>query len=371
MAKRKTRRSAWASITEVERGAVYRIRYWASGPDGYKRRSKTVRGSRKDAERARSELMLAHSDDAPCPTVGEVWERWYLPTMERKADDGEVSPSTLRKYRAVWARLVSQRWEDVPMDGVRPLAVQQWIDGITRTEAGDAMRILRPLGDYAVRFGTAPSNPFRERYLMPSKSTVRSRDRGVWTLDELGAIWRDHAYGQWWEAAFLLSAFGGLRTGESLGVGVDCVSERHGCAVVEVVRQMAPNGLTDRLKTPQSRRAAPVAGSAGRRLLDLAAASDGFLAGDGFGGPSTRRVLQIAWDASGAGHPFQNLRAAWQTWMRWEMRVQPWAIEAAMGHVEPGVTGHHYDRPQGDVLAEVVADAYSLRPYDAGWDWTR
>ena len=68
--KRKHRRSAWASITEVERGERYRIRYWAKGTDGqYRRRSCTVRGTRKDAERVRSELMLEHSEDAPCPTV--------------------------------------------------------------------------------------------------------------------------------------------------------------------------------------------------------------------------------------------------------------------------------------------------------------
>ena len=364
MAKR-TRRAAWASITQVD-ASTWRIRYWATGPDGYRRRSRTVRNAtRRDAERVRAELMLAHSEDAPCPTVGEVWERWYLPATGNRVDDGDMSPATLAKYRRVWERLVSPRWSDVPMDAVRPLEVQQWLDGITRTEAGDAMRILRPLGDYAVRFGTAPSNPFRERYLMPPKSTVRSRDRGTWSLDELRALW-DVARGQWWEAAFLLAAFGGLRTGEALAVRACRVGESHGCAIVGVECQMAPGGLTDRLKTPQSRRSVPIPGSAGRRLLELAAASDGYLSGDGMGGPSSRRVLQLAWGAV-AGHPFQNLRAAWQTWMRWEMRVPPWAIEAAMGHLAPGVTGHHYDRPMAGVVAEVIAESYAQRPYDAGW----
>lgn len=363
---RKTKRSAWGTLTRID-SQTWRLRYWSTGPDGYRRRSRTIRGTRKEAERVRAELMLAHSEDAPCPTVAHVWERWYLPTMERKLDDGEVAPSTLKRYRAIWSRLVSPRWGDVPMDAVKPLEVQQWLDGTTRTEAGDAMRILRPLGDFAVRFGVAPSNPFREEYLMPSKSTVRSRDRGTWTLDELRALW-DAARGQWWEAAFLLSAFGGLRTGEALGVRADCVSEHAGCAIVSVERQVTTSGLTERLKTPQSRRSVPVPGSAGRRLLELAAASDGYLSGDGMGGPSTRRALQHAWDASGAGHPFQNLRAAWQTWMRWQMRVQPWAIEVAMGHLIPGVTGQHYDRPQADVVAEVIAEAYAQRPYDEGWN---
>lgn len=364
------RRSAWGSVHEVSPG-VWRIRYWAKGADGsYRRRSRTVHGSRVDAERARSELMLAHSEDAPCPTVGEVWERWYLPAMERRVEGGEASASTLRKYRAVWARLVSVRWRSVAMDAVRPLEVQQWLDGLTKTEAGDAMRILRPLGDYAVRYGVAASNPYRERYLMPSQSTVRTRDRGAWSLRELGELWRV-ARGQWWEAAFLLSAFGGLRTGEALAVRADGLRFAHGCAMVPVEAQVAPDGLTGRLKTPQSRRVVPVPGSVGARLLELASSSDGYLSGDGMGGPSSRRLLQAAWSASGAGHPFQNLRAAWQTWMRWEMRVPPWAIEAAMGHLAPGVTGHHYDRPQADAVAEVVSEAYALRPYDAAPEWPR
>lgn len=367
---RRVRRSAWGSVTQVSPG-VWRIRYWGKGPDGeYRRRSCTVRGSRVDAERRRSELMLEHSEEAPCPTVGQAYERWYLPIMERRVSDGDASSSTLLKYRRVWERLLSGRWGHVGLDAVRPLEVQQWLDGLTRTEAEDAMRVLRPLGDYAVRYGVSASNPYRERYVMPSRGTVRARDRGSWDLSGLCGLWHV-AGGQWWEAAFLLAAFGGLRTGEALGVLACEVYRSQGCAMVPVERQVSPRGLTDRLKTPQSRRVAPVPGSAGERLLWLAGRSDGYLSGDGMGGPSSRRLLQIAWDSSGAGHPFQNLRAAWQTWMRWEMRVPPWAIEAAMGHLAPGVTGHHYDRPQADVVAEVVAEAYASRPYDAGPGWPR
>ena len=363
------RRAAWGSMAEVSPG-VWRIRFWGKDPatGEYRRRSCTVRGSRRDAERRRAELMVEHSEDAPCPTVGQAWERWYLPDLERRVSDGDASEATLRTYRFSWARVVEPRWAGVPLDAVRPLEVQQWLDRTSRSDAEAAMRILRPLGDYGVRFGAVAANPWRERYLMPSRSTVRGRDRGSWTLAELGELWRGAALGQWWEAAFLLSAFGGLRTGEALGVLGSEVYESRGCAMVPVVRQVTPRGISDRLKTPQSRRVVPMPGAAGTRILGLAAAG-GFLAGDGLGGPSTRRVLGSAWDSSGAGHPFQNLRAAWQTWMRWEMRVEPWAIEAAMGHLAPGVTGRHYDRPQADAVAEVISEAYAARPYDAGWSW--
>jgi len=47
--------------------------------------------------------------------------------------------------------------------------------------------------------------------------------------------------------------------------------------------------------------------------------------------------------------------------------VPPHLIEALMGHKLSGVTGAHYDRPTADMFAEVVADAYRARPWDADW----
>jgi len=35
-----------------------------------------------------------------------------------------------------------------------------------------------------------------------------------------------------------------------------------------------------------------------------------------------------------------------------------------MGHRRPGVTGLHYDRPDADVLAQVMVDAYLSRRWD-------
>lgn len=84
---RRQMRSAWGSIAEVRRG-VWRIRYWAEGPDGYRRRSETVRGTRRDAVERRSALMLEHGGDAPYPTVRQCWERWCLPDIERQVETG-------------------------------------------------------------------------------------------------------------------------------------------------------------------------------------------------------------------------------------------------------------------------------------------
>lgn len=368
----KRRRSAWASITELDAGERYRIRYWAETPDGYRRKSETVRGTRKDAERRRAELMLAHSEDAPCPTVGQAWERWYRPALDRRVEVGDLAPLSRKNFVSGWNAHVAPRWATVPCDQIKPLAVQQWLDQITYNGAVRGMDVLRPLLDYAVRYGYVASNPFRERYIMPSKSTIASRDKGIWTLQELGEVWRS-VRGEWYEGAYLLSAFGGLRVGESLGVRSDDVTAHdvggQTVAMVNVCRQM-PNRGTEpikRLKNAQSARVVPIVGRAGARLLELAEAG-GYLSGDGLGGANTQARLVRSWTAAGMDHPFRNLRNSWQTWMRWELRVPPWAIEPIMGHRVDGVTGQHYDRPGAQLYAEVVVDAYAQRPFDAKWD---
>lgn len=373
------KRSAWGNLTQVEPN-VYRIRYWGKGTDGqYRRRSCTVRGSRKDAERRRAELMLAHSDDAPCPTVGDVWESYALPDMGRRVESGDMSANTQRTRCSVWRAHVEPRWSAVQCDAVRPLQIQQWLYELPLNAARNGLKLLRNLLDYAVRYELIDHNPARERYIMPSKSTVTKHSATVWSLDELGGIWQ-RARGQWWEGAFLLCAFGGLRVGEALGVQTQDVRatiiDGTTVALVSVQRQVSRYGVEETLKTANSRRTVAVPGLAGLRIIQLAKERDGWLTGDGLGGPTSQQRLTYSWyaafDAMGMEHvPFTNLRNSWQTNMRWTMKMQPYYIEVLMGHAGRDVSSIYYDRPDADMLARVVADAYAANPYDAGWTWAR
>ena len=380
---RRKRRSAWASMAEVRPG-IWRIRYWAAGPDGYRRRSKTVRGSRLEAEKVRSELMLDHSEDAPCPTVAQAWEKWVLPDVDRRTEGADLSIRTRTAYLRAWDADVNPVWGEVPCDAVRPLAVQQWLLGLGLSQAKRALQLLTLVLDYAVRYELVDHNPARERYIMPSKTTVKSRDKGVWTLDELGLVWRtvrDNA--RWMEPAFLLAAFGGCRVSESVGPMAGEVErmELHGVplALVPIVRQVTKEtGVSDRLKTEGSRRTVIVPG---RAAVALWAAADALPAGwpltnDGAGAFVSRDRLNRSWRLDvlpslpeDQRHIFQNLRNSWQTNCRWTLGMAPWLVEPLMGHVGAGVTGQHYDRPQVLMFAETVAKAYAAHPYDEGWTW--
>ena len=266
------------SITEVRRG-VWRIRYWAEGPDGYRRRSETVRGSRKDAVERRSALMLEHGDDAPCPTVGQCWERWYRPDLVRMVEEGERAEQTLGQYDSRWRCHVGPRWADVPADEVRPLAVQQWIDTMPHSVAPQAAQVLRATLSYAVRYEAIASNPLDADYVMPPKSTSRERSRETWDVPGLIALCLD-ARGEWYEAPLLLMSFGGARVAESLGVRAEEVElTRVPVGGVEVSVATAPlrqqvrgAGIVDeRLKNRWSVRPAVMPGSAGERLAEIRA----------------------------------------------------------------------------------------------------
>lgn len=371
---RKKKRSAWGSLTQLD-STTWRLRYWSSGPDGYKRRSKTIRNAtRLDAERVRSELMLLHSDDAPCPTVGDVWESYALPDLKRRVENGDLAPDTLVQYRRWWAKHVTPTWGATPCDAVKPLAVQQWLYTLTRSQAANATLVLTKAMDYAVRYGWAPTNPMRERYVMPGRSTVAERDKGTWTLAEIRAVW-ERLRDTWMEPAFLLSAFGSARVGESLGVLAGEV-ERHDLdgtpvALVPIQRQVAHHGarIAERTKTAESTRWLVLVGSAATRLCDIAESMprDWPLTHDGMGGIVPQERYTANWRRMNMEHPYRNLRNSWQTWMRWELGLETRYIEVLMGHKLKGTTGQHYDRPQAEQLAGVVAAAYRAKPYDAGW----
>lgn len=61
----------------------------------------------------------------------------------------------------------------------------------------------------------------------------------------------------------------------------------------------------------------------------------------------------------------KNLRASWETALRWSLGLPPWVTERLIGHVPlsgGAVTAYHYDRPGDADLVEVMAEAYAGHP---------
>lgn len=376
MAKRSRRRDSWGSITYDSKRGVGYIRYWASTDErGYRRHCRTVHGSRQDVEEERARLMIEFGRDKPMPTVGYVWETWCLPDICKLVEDGDMAQLTKRSHEKSWRLYIGPRWGSTALDQVKPLQIQQWVLTMGASAAGDAVSTMTRIMDYAVRYELVLHNPMRERYMMPSKSTIVRADKGVWKLQELSDVWR-RVYGQWWEAAFLLAAFGSCRLGESLAPLAGDVEMREvngvALALVPITGQLASSGTSVvKTKTPQSNRTVVIAGKAAVRLGEIAASMppDWPLSNNGFGERYPQARLKDTWRKMKMEHAYRNLRNGWQTYMRWDLKVEPHYIEAMMGHKLPGVTGAHYDRPDADQFARVMADAYARYPYDKDWDW--
>jgi hypothetical protein len=89
----------------------------------------------------------------------------------RQVEAGDLSRRTLGEYRTTWGAQVSGVWADVPVDQVRPLAVQQWLSGLAHNAARVAVIVMRRTLAYAVRYEVIESNPMDVSYIMPSAST--------------------------------------------------------------------------------------------------------------------------------------------------------------------------------------------------------
>lgn len=356
-------RRSWGSITRLGTNR-YRLRWWANGDDGYRRRTEIVHGTRKQASDRLAAIRVEHTNDAPVPTIGMVWENWVLPDKERSCASGQLSANTLRQYRSTWRRHVEPRWASVPCDAVRPLEVQGWLDTMARPAATAALSLARQVLNYAVRFMLVESNRFALGYRLPPVGDSH-RDKAIWTLSELCDLWRTTIRDTWFEPSFILCAFGGCRVGESLGVLASEVEVKEvgglPVALVPIRRQVTSATLTDKLKTRASERTVIVCGDPALSLAATAADGRYWLVDDGCGAPATALQVNRSWQRVMPPddiHPYRNLRNAWQTYMRWELLVEPWLIETLMGHSTAGVTGQYYDRPSVEQMARNVVKAY-------------
>lgn len=360
---RKAQRRAFGSVTEVVPGKKYVVRWVQNTETGRRRLSKTVRGTRREANRLLAEKELAHGGEERAMTVGDAYGLWYAPWLEGRVRDGRTSGGTARQYSAVWERHAGPRWATVPLDKVAPLEVQRWLSGMSKVAAHTAITVLRAVVDLAVRYEAVSENKFRKRYEMPV-TTSRARSRETYDLATARAV-LGRLEGRPSEAPFILACFGSCRTGESLAVRLEDVTERDGYAVVRIDKRM-PDGSrapVHELKNAQSVRSVIIPPPYSGRLFAIARERREFgtdwLCDRGDGTPADKRILRQWWvsDSGGSFIPFANLRNSWRTFAQYEWRVDYDTCELLMGHALPGVTGRHYLRPDVTQLLERVDSA--------------
>lgn len=403
MPRRRRMRRDFGSNEPAGRGKR-RLRWVADMRDGRGRcrHSKTIRGTKTDGDRYLAKVQAMYDVDpltlrpgqgAPCPTVGEAWERWVMPELlamnaayladpspSRRGARDKLKTSSLDMYRSTWRLHVSPRWAEVRASDVTYYDVQAWLDGLTTQTARRGLSLLRMAMAAVARNGLMDANVTRDEFRIPTGQ--RRADHGAWPLEELNRIlpW---ARGELCEAALILAAFGGARTGECLSPRVGEVEavERGGMtfAAVPIRRQVSAKGevsAEDDMKNAYSARWTVVPPPWSARLLELRdearARGDVWLSDRGDGTPigqrkvgeSFRRVLE----ASGAEpRQFRALRRSWRSWMA-SKGVSREVMERMMGHSDGSVTSRHYLVMDAGAIVEELCRAFDWSKIALSWD---
>lgn len=181
------KRSSWGSNQSMGQGKR-RIRYMADTGDGrgYIRHSETVYGTRKQADEVYfTQRRIEHSQDKPVPTFRQAYEAWYLPEMLDRLNNGELAHNSFEIYTSRWRR-IQERFSDVPVTGISPMDIQEWLLSIAPSTAGQSLQVLKHILDKCVLLGMLASNPARAAYRLPQKTSYR--DKSIYTLSELLSV---------------------------------------------------------------------------------------------------------------------------------------------------------------------------------------
>lgn len=368
---RKTRRRPWGSITEITRGKKYVLRWVQNTDKGRKRKSRTFYGTYAEADKELTRIRFENINDTPTMTIGDVINKWYLPWLMKRLEDGKIKQSTYDAYLDVIRRSVSPKWRNVPIDSISPIDVQEWIYSLNKHECVIAMVILKAAMDFPTKYELVETNKFRINYDIPRKSKPKQKSK-LYTLEEADEMFR-RVRGTDIEAAIILELFGSARVGESLGVKCTEVKlvERNGikAAVVPIIRRADSYGgviLPDGdLKTPHSLRTVIIPEPYGTRLYEIAQENIAYkwLTRLVDGRPMGCWMLRWRWPQI-AGDDWitpSKLRNSWRTFAQFEWGIDFDTCEVLMGHQLPGVSGKHYIKPSDEQLIDVVTSAMALR----------
>lgn len=383
-------RSRFGTITQRERG-VYCLQWWERG----KRKSKTVRGTAKDARDEMHLIEIGLLRPGESDTFDEYWEKAVEPTLPR------LAPNTRHEYTRLRRRELSPRiggmrmrdatWrtlQDRVIDDIRAPSVQR-----------STARVMSKVFGMAVRDHVIASNPcsagFDYRKAEPQEKVIVD----TLTVSRFLSDIRDIKY----EPVFLLMLGGGLRMEEASVMRWEDISiwilDDRAYAVVQIRKTlvMAPRKtFQDFTKTPESCREMVIGDPFASRLLELAEGRTGPVVPSGkpfdpsrpeaeYTSPETithnwrswverenrRRALGRAASESGdlpqhrgmrigpalPDIPYVrpgDMRTCWST-MQGEAESPDSIISLAMGHSDGTTRGSHYLKSTRRLLA-IIAD---------------
>lgn len=379
-------RSSWGSNKPARRKGYRTLRYWADEHDGrgYMRHTITIQGSKRDGDRKLAELRLLHSEDKAVPTIGQAWESWILPEYNamhqsylenprpsKRGSRESVKTSTYNQVMSTWKVHVCPRWGDAYADAVKYSDVQEWLDGLTEQIGKRALSQLSLILDKCLINDCIDKNVASYKYRMPTKAKKHD-DGGIWSLDEIHSAILPAVKGHPCEAAVILSAIAGCRTGEAIA---PLLSEVHPIeasgmtfACAEVPRQVDNDGRissVNDLKNIWSPRSVVVPPPWSMRLLeirdDLEIRGLQWLSDKGTCEPMGQKAVRQDFSkcikkAGVEPRQFRALRRSWRTWIS-SKGINEKILEKMMGHSDGTTTGRYYLKADANIIVEEMARA--------------
>lgn len=341
----------------------YRVRVTAGyDPDTGKqvRASRTIRGTRKDAEELKNRLLREYGS-ADAVIYGRMSVYHFV--RDEWLATRHIRQTTRQGYESTLENHIRPHFESVRMRDLRPLTVARAIDSIEhRGAALNAYKMLRSALNLAVRNDALPSNPV----LRVDPPRTEAYHAEVYSLPEIIAM-LEHARGSDVEAGLIIAACCGTRASETCALDWGDVTLARG----DIARDEPPRGAVDVSKSYHalsgSRVMAPTKTERSRRVVALPAFAVARLLeirGDGRIGPVLVDAKGERMTPVGFSHrwrrlmlpregyeppvryiPLKNLRHSRATTLL-DLGAPMRDVSLSLGHVNERTTSSFYDRPE-------------------------
>lgn len=318
----------------------------------------TVYGTKKDAERRLVEIEMARNyRKKGAVSVSVCWKEFYRPYISDLAD------RTVSSYESAMRVHILPRWGNHSLEDVHPIEVQEWLWSMTAGQARNARAVMRSMFNYAVDHELTTNTVMNSRYKMPKEATRKVQD-AIHTSEELKAIFND-CTGEVWEAAFVFSAFGGMRREEAFAVKWSDIEWREGFCAVSVSRTVQRIGgevKVGKTKTALSERNVVIPDPYAARLREIMEERGGEWVTEDLDGscacPNRMSAAYKRWHLFHREHDYvawKNLRASYSTNLLTD-GVDLGMVSKMMGHTRMSTTYEHYARPSVDAMAAVLSE---------------
>lgn len=358
-------RSAQGSITELEKGKRYLVRVeFPRGEDGKRRQvQRTVRGSRKDAESKKIELLIEAGEDVQSlMTVTQYCEQIYLPAKMKT-----LKVSAYETYERRIRNHVEPGVGNVKLAELTPAQIRRWLKTKTPKVEKECRRMLHMICQEAVYDDHLTSNPVDR--VKPIK--VDKYDPEVLDAEDIEVyLW--HFKDMRSEPAVLIAIGCGLRRGEIVALDVDDINSRTGAIRVDnsIVPTKRHGDLDDTTKTQASVRTVHMPKPLLDRLLEILPSSGPVIRnynGTRMKAASLTHTYERDRDLLPEGVPRISLRNLRHTSLTFAYETTG-DIEAAKeraGHTNISITTRFYVRPTGERdrrAADAMGEALSVNP---------